>query len=676
MKELSFVKKSKKSEISYLSDYAVFDTETSHVDDISWIYVWGFYFNGQYVQRRTPSDFVSLLNYYQRKYDLGRKPISPDSDIFEDKRMIIYVHNLWYDLRHIIRFLFQFGEPEIFAIDSQKVLTCRIDGFEFRDSYLLANRSLENWCNYLDTPHKKKAGTVDYSIVRYQDDKLKRSVSVYQKYDLLSLYDCIKLQMELYDDTITSIPLTSTGYVRRECRNACKRYKGYRKWFNSMRLTYNQYQICHSAFAGGITHANRFIVGTTVKGNIRHFDKKSFYPSTQMLEYFPATKFIHYYHLDSDGVKDISFFNDVLTTKCCIMKIFIEDVKLKSDSITCPYLQFSKVVGAKGKCLQDNGRILSMSGYGIMCVTELDLDILQRQYDFGTIKIIDMYIAERGEFPEPLKECIIDFFKKKEKLPKDSIDYMKSKNHLNAIYGMSVTAIIRDIIVYNFNNGTFEKTQPNEKDGSKQLNEYYDNYNSFMPYQIGIYVTAHCRHELINLIEKIGYYKFLYCDTDSIFWLADETGKDLELINNHNKYQIERNKKQDIHIINRKGELSYFDTFEDEKDNICQFRTLHSKCYAFVDDKDKLHVTIAGVSKVGHDRTTTNATELGVIDNLSDGFTFVECGGTISKYVSYPITYETINGHLTEYADGIIIENSTKKISELYDNLTIYKDGT
>ena len=174
MQELKFVKKSKKSEISYLNDYAVFDTETSHIDDISWVYVWGFYFNGQYVQRRTPSDFVSLLNYYQKKYDLGRKPISPDSDIFEDKRMIIYVHNLWYDLRHIIRFLFQFGEPEIFAIDSQKVLTCKIDGFEFRDSYLLANRSLENWCNYLDTPHKKKAGTVDYSIVRYQNDKLKR----------------------------------------------------------------------------------------------------------------------------------------------------------------------------------------------------------------------------------------------------------------------------------------------------------------------------------------------------------------------------------------------------------------------------------------------------------------------------------------------------------------------
>ena len=68
MHKLSFVKKSKKSEISYLNDYAVFDTETSHVDDISWIYVWGFYFNGQYVQRRTPSDFVSLLNYYQKKY--------------------------------------------------------------------------------------------------------------------------------------------------------------------------------------------------------------------------------------------------------------------------------------------------------------------------------------------------------------------------------------------------------------------------------------------------------------------------------------------------------------------------------------------------------------------------------------------------------------------------------
>ena len=105
LRELKFVKKSKKSEISYLEDFAVFDTETSHVDDISWIYVWGFYFNGTYVKRRTPLDFVALLKYYKRKYELGRKPINPDSDIFEDKRMIIYVQNLWYDLRHVIRFL-------------------------------------------------------------------------------------------------------------------------------------------------------------------------------------------------------------------------------------------------------------------------------------------------------------------------------------------------------------------------------------------------------------------------------------------------------------------------------------------------------------------------------------------------------------------------------------------
>lgn len=674
IQELSFIKKGNENVKYYLEEFGCFDSETSHDLEKSWIYIWGFYFNGQYISRRTPAKFISLLEYYKDKYCLGKRNKEEPERV-----MVIYVHNLWFDLRHIIRFIEESElcdtEGEVFAIDSQKVLTYRIDGFEFRDSYLLANRSLDNWGKTLNVEHKKKTGTIDYTVKRFPDTKLKKSVKLYQKYDLLSLYECIKLQMEMYGDTITTIPLTSTGYVRRECRNACKRDKGYRKFFNSLKLTLRQYKLCHEAFAGGITHANRFIVAKTVKGKIRHFDKKSFYPSTQMLEYFPVTGFHYYYNYDYDGFQEISFFEDVLTTKCCIMKIYMEDVHIKSESITCPYLQFSKVIGNKGACIQDNGRIIHMKGYGIMCLTELDLDILQRQYSFGTIRILEMHIADRGEFPAPLKECVLEFFEKKEKLQKEIIDYIKSKNSLNSIFGMSVTAIIRDIIKYDIANGKFKKVKPSNEECKEQLNKFYSNYNSFMPYQLGIYVTAHCRHELINLIEQIGYDKFLYCDTDSIFWIADESDKDIELINEHNNYQIERNKKQNIHVVNRNHELSYFDTFENENDNIVEFRTLHSKCYAFNDRDGILHVTIAGVSKRAVDGTTS-ADELGHIDNLKDGFTFVKCGGTISKYVSHAITTEYIDGHYVEYADGVIIENTTKEISEMpQEYMEFFEEG-
>ena len=119
--------------------------------------------------------------------------------------------------------------------------------------------------------------------------------------------------------------------------------------------------------------------------------------------------------------------------------------------------------------------------------------------------------------------------------------------------------------------------------------------------------------------------------------------------------------KLGYYVKNKNGDFSYFKTFEDEKEGIKAFRTLHSKCYAFIDKNDKLNVTIAGVSKVGRNNQTISS-ELKSIDNLDYGFVFKDCGSTLSTYNAHEICVEYIQCHEVEYADSIIITDNTKTI--------------
>ena len=172
------------------------------------------------------------------------------------------------------------------------------------------------------------------------------------------------------------------------------------------------------------------------------------------------------------------------------------------------------------------------------------------------------------------------------------------------------------------------------------------------------------------MIKKVGYDNFLYCDTDSIFFIDNENSE--KIINDYNSSIIAKCEKLGYYVINRDNKKSYFKTFEDEKENIKEFRALHSKCYGFIDGKGKLNVTIAGVSKKGRKNMTIEK-ELGLLDNLKDGFQFIYCGSTKSKYLVSDCTIENIDGHLTEYVDSCIITDNVKTLS--YNSINEFEES-
>lgn len=658
---------------NYISQYICLDTETSHNHDendpIGWIYQWCLSYNNKLSWGRTPTQLFSVLRWFRDIYHLH-----------ENKNMVVYVHNLSYDATYLLQYMRQeLGEqPRVLSLKPHKILTISCGGFEFRCSYLLSNMSLEQWSNKLNTSYKKKSGFVDYDIIRYQDTPLTCKDWLYMAMDVLTLDECIKTTMINDKFNVSTIPLTSTGFVRLDCRNATRKMKKYRDWFKTTRLKNHSYTMARRSFMGGYTHGNRWHLNETINARVSHFDFKSEYPSVWQLCDFPIGQPILYYSYDVTRLLPLQEYEEQCLKNCALADLYLYNARLKR-GVTAPYLSKSKCIGEYRPLLDDmktvgtdNGRIINFEGVARFTCTEIDFFILMNQYEFDKIVVGDMYIMKRGRIQECLLSQIDKYFFIKENAP-EGYERMKSKNKLNAIYGMSASDIVRQELVYDDTTGEF--VPETDVDVDKKLDKYYNSRNNFMNYLFGLYTTAHARKWLIiDVIQNIiGYDKFLYCDTDSAFFFYDE--KVIEKINSYNKNIIELNKSLGKGVTNKKGTMSYYGTFEDEHDNIIKFRYLHSKCYAFVDDKNKLHCTIAGVNKYSKVNHISNADELKTIDNLKDDFTFVKCGGTRSIYppVRQPEIIE-IDGHITELSSSCVIVPTTKQISTIFD-FGIFTEG-
>ena len=670
--------KGKKNQ-SLLERWISLDTETSHnhkedkPDKVGWIYQWAFKFGDDVVYGRKPSELISTLNKIIEYYGLG-----------EGKKLVIYVHNLSYDIQYLKDFLYrEYGEYKILALKKRHFISYENDYFIFKCSYVLSNKSLDKWAKDLCCKNQKKIGLVDYEKIHYQSEELTQDDWVYMFGDVEVLDEAIEKQFALYGDDITTIPLTSTGYIRRDCRKAFQADKKEWKRFSATRLNKATYTLCRKEFSGGYTHGDRFRSGETIhpkKGEtIRHRDFRSHYPSQQRTRYFPMGKFNLY--------KENASIDDIRTlTKdyCLLIDCVFTNIEIKDATITFPVIQTSKCIeGRIGtiKHVSDNGRILQLKGTVNLVCTELDLKWILRQYNIQYIKYTQVYTSVKGFLPEFMIETIDKYFhgktmykvlEEKEEDALKKLDYkkslMKSKNGLNGIYGCTAQDPIRETILLDPEGEEPWRVEQIE-DVQEALDKFYGNRNSFMRYQWGCWCTSHARDELFTFIyDIIGVERCLYGDTDSIFYLSND---DVEKrIAEYNERLLVRSERIGA-FIEYEGEKVHYNQFCDEKENIIAFRFLHAKCYAYIDKDNGLHCTIAGVSarildhidKEGKPHYYTREEELGTIDNLKAGKVFNRCGGTSVTYTeSQPFLYD--NGiEMTECASSAIITKTTKTLS-------------
>lgn len=547
--------------------------------------------------------------------------------------LVVYVHNLSYEFQ-FLRGIMPFKEDDVFCIDSRQPLKACSGNIEFRCSYKLSNMSLRKFAEQEQCKHLKTE--LEYTNKRYwytplTDDELRYCLN-----DVICLCEAIINKMKGDKDTLYTIPLTSTGYVRREIKREVHKYPETLQEIRDMFPDMHIYQRLKEAFRGGNTHANRYYTGklidSDIYGPVHSADRSSSYPAVICNNLFPMS---HFEKITDTSVKNIEYYITDLG-RALLMRVAVWDLTLSDVTWGCPYISLSKCRKIENY-ISDNGRVLS-ADYFEITLTDVDYQIIQNEYK-GRFMILEAYSAKYGKLPVCITRKVVEYYKNKTALkgiPEQSYFYAKSKNLINACYGMMVQDPCKDLIL--FKNGDTRHLRSDYESEGRELSELLEESHkkAFLNYAWGIWVTAWARYELEEGIRCVHESKsgaeFLYCDTDSVKYIGDA---DFSV---YNKNKISDCENSGAYASDRKGAVHYMGVFEQEED-MNSFVTLGAKKYAFEDEERKLHITVAGVGKIaGAEELTAAARDGGKrgIELFKEGFIFDKAGGLEAVYNDIP----------------------------------------
>lgn len=642
-------KKGSRNKKNYKNLVCAFDIETTRIKEIeqSVMYIWQFQVDEK----------VTVIGRTWREFDYFMRAIA--SDLEDMEYIVVYVHNLSFEFQFLSG-IYPFSKEEVFALDKRKVCKCDMfEHFEFRCSYIQSNMSLEAFTDKMNVKHKKLSGDLDYNVERYSYTPLSNEELDYCINDVLGLVEAIKTEMKNDGDTLYTIPLTSTGYVRRDVK---KSLEGNR-WIKDILPDFEVYQVAREAFRGGNTHANRFYVGWILEG-VHSADRSSSYPGVQCNRAYPVTRF----HKISKPVPDASQIVDMMRRreKAILMRVAFKGVSLNDYSWGCPYLPKDKSRSIVNGVF-DNGRVLS-ADYLEISITDVDLRIIVEEYCIKEIIPIEVYTARYGKLPSPMIETICSYYHKKTELKGvegQEYLYMKSKNKQNSIFGMTAQDPVKESILYEDEEFTIDTSKTKKELLEESMKR------AFIPYTWGVWCTAWARYELERgmriVVDQGG--TFIYCDTDSVKYLGDV---DFSKYNNEKTWLSKQN---GAWATDPQGNNHYMEVYEQEKD-ADRFITWGAKKYAYEAD-GKLKITVAGVPK------KAGAEELkkkGGLDALKPGFVFSDCGKLETVYNDKPeITkYKNKDGKIIEITKNVVLRPTTyavgitKEYEEILQDALLY----
>lgn len=570
-----------------------FDIETTSMrygeEKIAFMYVWMLDIFGRTVIGRTWPEFVQTMNAISEYYDL--KNIK--------RRMIVYVHNLAYEFSFIRKW---FKWVKVFSLSRRKPLfAVTTTGIEFRCSYRLSGYKLEKIGEMMKI---EKLGDFDYSKIRHSRTPLTPREYEYCIHDVKIVTAYIKQKIKEEHNNISEIPLTKTGYVRRYVRgktihgnNRCF----YKAAIKELTLEPEEYLLAKKAFAGGFTHASYYHASKPYKA-VTSFDFGSSYPTVLISEKYPMTKGRKIEHISR-----AEFEKYMEDEECCIFTIELTNVQqiFKYEH----YISRSRCDIAEGYVV-DNGRIVSADRL-VLNMTSIDYNIIKRTYKFHLNQIGKFYIYKKYYLPTTFVQCILHFFEIKTKLKGvegSETEYMWGKENLNAMFGMCVTDIVRDIIEYDNDIGW--KDAPKMTDDeykefvSNQLDKENNKKSRFLFYLWGVFCTAYARKNLWSGIFECKE-DYIYSDTDSVKILNARKHKAY-----FDRYNKEITNKLitalDYHHIphdaispkNIKGETKHLGIWEFDGFYL-EFKAIRAKSYMYLSSEDKdYHYTIAGLPKI------------------------------------------------------------------------------
>ena len=602
----------------YVNVMSAFDIETTRLDlsdspaehDYhAFMYVWQWQLGDNTIIGRNWSSFEILINLLSN----ALYEIAEDKSLPEIPRMVCWIHNAAHEFAFLSG-VYHFKPEEGFYREVRKPIWFSMNNcIEFRCSYLQTNMSLRKLTKQYGVQEKLSGQKFDYDRIRFPWTDLSEYELEYAVTDVRSLVEVMRIRMEKDGDTLQTIPLTSTGYVRRDVRRALQ------PLFLQIRDILpdeDQYRLLRKAFRGGNTHCNKAKSGKILK-NVYSYDMASCYPAMQLTKQYPMSKFRWL-----DDRLTLDRILRFLKLNYAVVGLYeFTNIRLKKKSTTIPYLSLARTESVGFRC--DNGRLL-YADFSRMALTEVDLEIVLAQYDYDLIDVKSAMVAQKGYLPEEYKEVIRKYYHNKTYLkgtqdPDEQYLYQKDKEKLNAIYGMSAQDPIHADVKYDDGTWTVSGYDRPKEEIEKTL------LKAKFPYQWGVYTTAYARQALQEGIDLAGK-QMVYCDTDSI---KTEGPVDIERINGYRRKLarayggVEKDRKGIDHYI---GIFEYEGTCD-------RFISCGAKRYAYEQD-GHMSITVAGVTKEVNEETGIPfaVEELGCLENFHEGMKWIRAGGIAAVY--------------------------------------------
>ena len=633
----------------YYGDFMTMDIETSTVNresnkPIAFTYSIAVYITGRCFLMRTWRDYIDFITNLQITLRLTK-----------NVRLVCYVHNLPYEFQFMRDFV---DVSEVFATAKRKIVKFFSSGIEYRCSYKLTNMGLDRFTsNTPNVKHGKLSGEeYDYTKLRTPKTILTSRELDYIYNDVAGLYEALDYMISNDEYDIGTIPLTSTGFVRNDLRRAMKKNPENRVGFLQRRLYQDTYGLLRTARRGGNTHCNPIYSCMELEG-ITSMDMSSAYPAVMVQCKFPMTKFL--------PIKYPKDFELYVESYACVIDVTFYNIRVNTLA-TVPYIP-------KAHCTQirnitgDNGRVL----YGdriSMVITDIDYEIIRDTYTWDRIECRSCYCAEYDYLPMELRKTILEQYYDKTTLKdKDPYLYMKKKNKFNANFGCMLTDICQDKVVFHPHSKepyTLEK----EDEYDVQLDKYYNSHDSFLEYQHGVWVTAHCRKRLQKAINRLKN-DMVYCDTDSAKFFDTTANRQIfDDLNFEIRHEIEECGLDCS--VDYKGKR-YTLGLWDEDGDYNSFKSMGAKKYCYIDSKGDFSITVAGLSK---SKAKDWLLENGGIDAFEEGTTVPKenSGRTTATYNDWcDIRRLKIGDEEIEVGSNMAITDTTYKFSlaEDYSNL-------
>lgn len=615
---------------------------------------------------------LTIIGYTWDEFKMTMKTIQKALELFRERKTVkhrdgteeekckaakllpIYIHNIKYEWSFMKSQINITCEPFFMDKNGHDPLYFIMDDMSiFIDSYKVYPLKLEEVAKaYCKT--KKLVGDLDYKKPRNIDDAkhLTEEELDYCCHDTIILSELMQHTFDNYIIPYGKLPMTQNMIIKAIISDSYKSEldsmsdKEQKEFINSLKrmsLDQDQYKLIRrDGFRGGYVQSSECDCDLPVG----YGDLTSAYCTAIIHEEFPMTKYT--LRRDVKTEDDIDYYADKF---CCQMRLKIYGLKSSGDKLV-KYENVSNVLrympdGSVPVSKEDfrqarrsvlttkSGRIFE-AGCIVVSITDIDWKLYKKCYKWDKVEVLELQTSMRGPLPDYIKKAAIRLYEKKAKLKKAGVrdsEYFSAKTLVSNIFGAMVQRLEKDLV---------------DGDESKWWAKTLD---SQLKAQWGVYVTAHVRKVLVEMIFALGKNHWLYSDTDSVYYILDDDSR--KVVAMYNTKMKAKNA-----IMCKKYGLDYkvFDDlgcWDDDNKHIVHFKTIGPKAYLYETKEGELKLTLAGIPEEYFWKAFADSKE-------KDVFKFFEPTTKI-HYIKRDLRYvedtdDVINGMPVHCDTGCIIE--------------------